>query len=146
MSGIGGVWLPGSGDSPREDFENDLERACTIAVYPGGMDAMNVLVDIESYRTQTVAQIGKEPSAPGLAERAAQWLDAEDRSELPLPDADCELIAMLDDAVIQALRSDGLSADDVVTVYDEWTEQTKREFEAAHGLEEGWIDEAGDAR
>ena len=137
MSGFG-FWVPGSGDTPREDFENDLERICSISVNFGGMDAMNVIADIESYRTQTVAQIGEEPDVD--AEHAAGWLGAEDRFELPLPRADCELLAMLDDAAIQALRSDGLSPDDVVEIYGEWVEQTKRDFERAHGLEEGWCD------
>ena len=138
MSGIGGVWVPGGSDDPRQNYENALERACSIAVFSDELDAMSVIAVIEGYRSETLEQIRAHPDA--TADVAAEWLDAEDRMELPLPDSECGLFAGLDDATIRALRDDGLSANEVVEVYAGWVERTKREFEATHGLGDGWAD------
>ena len=138
MSGIDGVWVPGSSDDPREGYENALERAYLIAAFTDEPDPINAIAVIEGYRSETLEQIRAHPDA--TADVAAEWLDAEDRMELPLPDSECELIAGLDDATIRALRDDGLSANEVVEVYVDWVERTKREFEATHGLGDGWAD------
>ena len=138
MTDLGGVWVPGAGDTPREDYENALERACSVMVHFGGMDAMNVVADVKSYRNQTVGEIENNPQIP--AEAAAEWLDAQDRSTLPLPSGDCGFFEALDDATASALREDELTADDVVRTFGDWVEKTTREFENAHGLPDGWTD------
>ena len=135
---LGGVWVPGGGDTPQEDYQNALERACSIMVHFGGLDAMRVVADADSYLSETLEQVRAHPDIG--AETAADWLESEDRMELPLPEADCEFFGALDDASARAFRSDGLSATAVVDIYEQWLIQTKREFETAHGLPEGWAD------
>jgi hypothetical protein len=135
MNGLGGMWLPGTGDTPEETVRNSFERSYMIFAMDGHHPEQ-LIGNLAAYGESVLKHNLNGPKGVDIesvtVEEWCAWLDAleeehheRQRAAKGMPAWVWEHMRVIDADLRRAVAKKGLTPEEAVAVYREWASAKK---------------------
>lgn len=124
----------------RKRLKLRFETACDFVATVEGMRAEEIFGTIIPYHTWLSDNLAS--TGPVNPRRFVAWMESADRQAMDIPERGIVLFELLDETVIEAVRDENMQPAEVVEIFGEWVEESKRELIEVHGAPEDFFEVA----